>query len=54
MTFIISGFTVAYNLYLKWLATEKGIQLAERIDHIMVWFYPVAYIVAIIGLAFYL
>jgi hypothetical protein len=54
MAFIISGFTVAYNLYLKWLATEKGIQLAERIDHIMVWFYPAAYIAAIIGLVFYL
>ncbi len=54
MTFIISGFTVAYNLYLKWLATEKGIQLAERIDHIMVWFYPAAYILAIVGLVFYL
>lgn len=54
MTFIVSGFTVAYNLYLKWLATEKGIQLAERIDHIIVWFYPAAYIAAIIGLVFYL
>jgi hypothetical protein len=54
LTFIISGFTVAYNLYLKWLATEKGIQLAERIDHIMLWFYPAAYIVAIVGLMIYL
>ena len=54
MTFIISGFTVAYNLYLKWLATEKGVQLAKRIDHIMIWFYPLAYLAVIVYLIFIL
>ncbi|MCG7854775.1 MAG: hypothetical protein MIO88_02860 [Methanoregulaceae archaeon] len=54
LTFIISGFTVGYNLYLKWLATAKGIQLAKRVDRIMLWFYPAAYIVAIVVLIFYI
>lgn len=54
LTFIISGFTVAYNLYLKWLATEKGVHLAKRIDRIMLWFYPVSYIILIVYLIFIL
>ncbi|TAJ45470.1 ligand-gated ion channel [Methanofollis fontis] len=46
-TFMISGATVAYNLYLKWLATERQKEIAERIDRIIVWLYPLGYILAI-------
>jgi hypothetical protein len=46
-TFVISGLTVVYNLYLKWLATKEQMEIAERIDRIMIWLYPVAYLIAI-------
>lgn len=47
-TFVITGATVAYNLYLRWLATEAEREIAERIDRMMVWFYPAAYVAALI------
>lgn len=47
-TFVITGATVAYNLYLRWLATEAEKEIAERIDRVMVWFYPAAYVTALI------
>jgi len=47
-TFVITGATVAYNLYLRWLATEAQKEIAERIDRVMIWFYPAAYIAALI------
>ncbi|WP_292364917.1 MULTISPECIES: hypothetical protein [unclassified Methanoculleus] len=47
-TFVITGATVAYNLYLRWLATEAEKEIAERIDRVMVWFYPAAYVAALI------
>ncbi|WP_250986291.1 hypothetical protein [Methanoculleus oceani] len=47
-TFVITGAIVAYNLYLRWLATEAQKEIAERIDRVMVWFYPAAYIAALI------
>jgi len=47
-TFVITGATVAYNLYLRWLATEAEKEIAERIDRMMVWFYPAAYVAALI------
>ncbi len=46
-TFVISGLTVVYNLYLKWLATKEQMEIAEHIDRIMIWLYPVAYLIAI-------
>ena len=45
--FIVSGATVIYNLYMKWLATERAKEYAERIDRFMAWFYPFAYIIAV-------
>lgn len=47
-TFVITGITVAYNLYLKWLATERQKEIAEGIDRVMVWLYPAAYIAALV------
>lgn len=47
-TFVVSGLTVVYNLYLKWLATKEQKEVAERLDRVLVWFYPVAYIVSIV------
>ncbi len=47
-TFVITGTTVAYNLYLRWLATERQKEIAERIDRVMVWLYPAAYIAALV------
>ena len=46
--FVITGATVAYNLYLKWLATARQKEIAEHIDLFMVWFYPMAYLAALI------
>ncbi len=46
-TFVISGLTVVYNLYLKWLATKEQMEIAEHIDRIMIWLYPLAYLLAI-------
>ncbi|MDI6719831.1 MAG: hypothetical protein QMD46_09505 [Methanomicrobiales archaeon] len=55
-TFVITALTVGYNLYLRWLATEKEKEIAERIDRAAIWGYPLAYItvIAVIALAFYL
>jgi hypothetical protein len=47
-TFVITGTTVAYNLYLRWLATAAQKEIAERIDRVIVWLYPLAYITATI------
>ncbi|MDV2482781.1 hypothetical protein F8E02_12415 [Methanoculleus sp. Wushi-C6] len=47
-TFVITGATVAYNLYLRWLATERQKEIAERIDRLMVWLYPAAYVAAFV------
>jgi hypothetical protein len=47
-TFVITGATVAYNVYLRWLATERQKEIAERIDRFIIWFYPVAYLSALI------
>jgi hypothetical protein len=47
-TFVISGLTVVYNLYLNWLATQEQKEIAERIDRIMIWLYPLAYLIAIV------
>ncbi|WP_067049892.1 ligand-gated ion channel [Methanofollis ethanolicus] len=46
-TFIVSGLVVIYNLYLKWLATIEQKEVAERIDRVMVWFYPFAYLIGL-------
>jgi hypothetical protein len=48
--FVITGATVAYNLYLKWLATERQKEIAERIDRLMIWLYPAAYLAALIAI----
>ncbi len=47
-TFVITGATVAYNLYLRWLATERQKEIAEGIDRVMAWLYPAAYIAALV------
>ena len=47
-TFVITGATVAYNLYLRWLATERQKEIAEGIDRVMAWLYPIAYIAALV------
>lgn len=47
-TFVITGTTVAYNLYLRWLATEEQKGIAERVDRVIVWLYPIAYIAAFV------
>jgi hypothetical protein len=47
-TFVVSGVTVIYNLYINWIATVKQKEYARHIDRIMVWFYPVAYIIALV------
>ncbi len=47
-TFVITGATVVYNLYLRWLATEAEKEIAERIDRVIVWLYPAAYIAAFV------
>ncbi|WP_128692492.1 hypothetical protein [Methanoculleus taiwanensis] len=52
-TFVVTGITVAYNLYLKWLATERQKEIAEKIDRVMVWLYPATYIGALILIALF-
>lgn len=47
-TFIVTGGTVACNIWLNWIATEREIRVAERIDHILVWFYPFIYILGLL------
>jgi len=49
-TFAITGGTIAYNLYLRWLATERQKEIAEHIDRVMVWLYPAAYLAALIAI----
>lgn len=46
-TFVVSGLVVIYNLYLTWLATKEEKEVAERVDRVMVWFYPIAYLIGL-------
>lgn len=47
-TFVFTSLIFAYNLYLRLLETRENIVLAERIDKIMIWLYPVMYLTAFI------
>lgn len=47
-TFVFTSLIFAYNLYLRLLETRENIALAERIDKIMIWLYPVMYLTAFI------
>ena len=50
-TFAVTALTVGYNLYLRWLATEREKEVAERIDRAALWAYPLAYIIALVAIA---
>lgn len=47
-TFVFTSLIFAYNLYLRLLETRENHALAERIDKIMIWLYPVMYLTAFI------
>lgn len=47
-TFVFTSLIFAYNLYLRLLETRENLALAERIDKIMIWLYPVMYLTAFI------
>jgi hypothetical protein len=52
-TFVMSGLTVIYNLYLKWLATKEQLEIAGKIDRIAIWAYPLTYVVLIISIVLF-
>jgi hypothetical protein len=39
----------AYNVYLRWLDMNEKKELAERLDNLMIWIYPLAYIIGFFG-----
>jgi hypothetical protein len=49
ITFVVNTLVVIYNVYLKWLEIHGQIELAERIDVVADWIYPLGYI-ALFGL----
>jgi hypothetical protein len=47
ITFIINTLVVVYNVYLKWLETRDQRERADRIDDVMDWVYPAAFVVSV-------
>jgi len=48
-TFVLTALIFVYNLSLKLLEIHNKKDLAERIDRIMVWLYPLLYIIAFVA-----
>ena len=48
-TFIMTAVIFAYNVYLRWLDMNEKKELAERLDDLMIWIYPLAYIIGFFG-----
>jgi hypothetical protein len=48
-TFIMTAVIFAYNVYLRWLDMNEKKELAERLDNLMIWVYPLAYIIGFFG-----
>jgi hypothetical protein len=46
--FVFTSLIFAYNLYLRLLETREEHALAERVDKVMIWLYPVMYLIAFI------
>lgn len=51
ISFAITALLFTYNIYLRWLQSKDKTALAERLDKVAIWLYPLAYLVAI-GLAY--
>jgi hypothetical protein len=44
--FIVNAFVVVYNVFLKRLEMQDRAELAERIDNVLDWLYPLTYVVS--------
>jgi hypothetical protein len=53
--FVVNAFVVVYNVFLKRLEMQDKAELAERIDNVLDWVYPLTYVVSfgIVGLWFF-
>ncbi|HTP00813.1 MAG TPA: hypothetical protein VMJ64_05515, partial [Anaerolineales bacterium] len=45
ITFAVNTLVVIYNVYLKWLEIHERVKLADRIDTVADWVYPIGYLV---------
>jgi hypothetical protein len=48
-TFVMTAVIFAYNVYLRWLDMNEKKELAERLDDLVIWIYPLAYIIGFFG-----
>jgi hypothetical protein len=47
-TFILTALIFIYNIYLKLLEIRNKKELAERIDRVMIWMYPLLYLTTLV------
>ncbi len=50
MTFVLSAMVVIYNVWLRWLEARDQAELADRIDSILDWLYPLSIVGACVVL----
>jgi len=53
LMFATQAFVVAYNVWLRRLEMDEQGELAERIDIVMDWVYPLIYLVSLAGLVWW-
>ena len=52
-TFLITGIVVVYNFYLLRLSDIRREELAKKIDRMMIWVFPLAYLVMYFLISFF-
>jgi len=51
--FIVTSLSVVFNVYLRRLEVDRKKSFASRIDRYMIWLYPLAYVVAVVGVTLF-
>jgi hypothetical protein len=51
--FIVTSLSVVFNVYLRRLEVDRKKSFANRIDKYMIWLYPLAYAIAVLGVTLF-
>jgi hypothetical protein len=52
-TFVVTALVIVFNVYLKRMEVNGKQNFANTIDNYMIWIYPLAYIVAFLGVTIF-